>query len=795
VKTIRHALLFTLTVGSLTVGCADEKHAPEQPEKEPEAIGTLALPLETTAASGTRYRLRQAVFLVDRSNFPGFFGGNIGAGGITGGFIGGLFGGGGATVGGIAGGIVGGDGTVAGGAVTAGGITGGTPGGVFAGPGGGATGGILAGGSTGGSMGVPGGLVGGPSDAGSPQLPSDAGPGIPPIDPFPIPPPGIPGIPGLSDLFGFTRELAIDSEDNPLAPEIRKEIPAGSYRIFLQDGWFLERVVGNETFEVDATLVGSSTQFFSIASGSDTQIFFTFETAGEIVRFEKRGGLTIRPTVIETPADGGMPEAGAPPVDFGAVIELNLGALSSFTLSDVLAAVATNAGLPSNPTLLYQTLIDSYASTGNARLPEARHCGDEVTGGVPSLNGFPLRCDRREAQQFGNLNRWSATAVVSRIDLAPEDGSNCGQQRMVFANVSGGRMFLILEAQIPNPHPECGIDGCRPLAQAWRDLSTSDPGSRGRLLREMFLTGSEQLSQAGFSAFMSANNMTVGSGTIRTNNFDDDPWTLREFKVVVNEGGGDAVAVPFPVAESPRGELWNDLSTLPMAEACRANFLDALEGLLTDDPSRMRFVVDDACKNSESQNDAVTEDYATHLAAGSGAFAREIEERITGTGLTATDIANRARFGGSCIGCHQEASGLPLGRGVRAPLVRDFPQILEFPETCADGTFNCSAISPGLRDVFLPHRQEVHDALLARPMCGASVDAGALDDADVGDADVDDAGVDASGPRDAGIPSADTGIVQPPALAPIEELMAADQRARSGLSGLTIGGQPARTTH
>lgn len=359
---------------------------------------------------------------------------------------------------------------------------------------------------------------------------------------------------------------------------------------------------------------------------------------------------------------------------------------------------------------------------------------------------------------------------------------------------------MILEAQIPNPHPECGVDACRPLAQAWQDLSTSDPGTRAKLLHEMFLTGSASLTQAGFPAFMSANSMTVGSGTIRTNNFDDEPWTLREFKVVVNEGGGEVIAVPFPVAESPSGELWNDQSTHPAAEACRANFLEALEGVLTDNVSRMRFVVADACKNSESQNDFFSEDYATHLAAGSGAFAKEIEARIEGTGLTARDIANRARFGGSCIGCHMEASMSFLGNGVFAPFVRDFPQILEFPEPCPDGSLNCSGISPGLRDNFLPHRQAIHATLLSRPACGGSVDAGSPEpdagkqDAAVADASGPDA--DAGGPRDGGGPTpADAGPPRLPPLAPIDELVVAEQAARSRLSGLTIGGQPARTTH
>jgi hypothetical protein len=791
-KAIRNTLICALVAAAVAPACTDEGPGTEPPADE--EVGVLALPLETTAASGTRYRLRQAIFEVDRSNASGILGG---LGGRDAGFIGGLLGGG----------VIG---SVGGGGFVGGSTVGGIAGGGF------------AGGSTGmggrdasvegedtdegeadgeeGDVNEPdvdpfpvsiGGIMGGPIPV------IDAGAPLPPT----IPPPTLP--PDLSDLLGFSHVITIDSEDEPLAPAIRKQVPFGNYRVFLQSGWFLERVIGDEVVEVAARLLGSPTQFVTVSSGFDTQVSYTFETDGEIIRFEPRGGLVIRTTVIERAPEGGIPDAGPPP-DFGSVIELNRDVLVSFSLAETLSAVATNAGSPSNPTLLYQSLIDTYASAENARLPSARHCGDEVTDGSPSLNGFPLRCDRREAQQFDNLDRWFATALVSRIDLAPADGSNCGQQRMVFANNANGRMFMILEAQIPNPHPECGIDACRPLAEAWRELSVQDPDSRAKLLREMFLTGSATLTQAGFPAFISANHMTVGSGTIRTNNFDDDPWTLREFKAVVSEEGGAVMALPFPVAESPRGELWNDRSTLPAGEACRANFLEALDGVLTDDPSQMRFVVDDACKNSESQNDGFTEDYATHLFNGTGTFAKEIEARIEGSGLTARDIANRARFGGSCIGCHMEAANLPLGRGVFAPSVRDFPQILEFTEPCPDGSFNCSAISPGLRDSFLPHRQDVHNALLARSGCGMSADAGPETDAGEPSTDGGSVGSDAGLPfpgRDGGRPNpglppaSDAGVIRPPVLAPVELLMAADTKARSTLTGLTIGGQPARTTH
>ena len=42
----------------------------------------------------------------------------------------------------------------------------------------------------------------------------------------------------------------------------------------------------------------------------------------------------------------------------------------------------------------------------------------------------------------------------------------------------------------------------------------------------------------------------------------------------------------------------------------------------------MAFVVDVACKDSESPNDFSTEDYPFHLNNGTGAFADQINERV-----------------------------------------------------------------------------------------------------------------------------------------------------------------------
>src|SRR5690606_28691665 len=162
-------------------------------------------------------------------------------------------------------------------------------------------------------------------------------------------------------------------------------------------------------------------------------------------------------------------------------------------------------------------LIDSYASAANGRLPSAVHCGDEMTDGAPSLNGFPIDCDRAERFQFDNLKEWFPMAAVNRMDLAPQNGAQCGQQRLIFGNNAQGRMFIILEEQIQNPAPELGINCGAPLAEFWAaSVQIEDAAERGERLRTAFLEGSPELAPHGFGPFATASNYTIGSGQIRT---------------------------------------------------------------------------------------------------------------------------------------------------------------------------------------------------------------------------------------------------------------------------------------
>jgi len=482
-------------------------------------------------------------------------------------------------------------------------------------------------------------------------------------------------------------------------------------------------------------------------------------------------------TGAETEDTGGVvvppPDACVPltPLDERrSLIETNLEALAEVGLARTLDRIAVNAGLPSTPDTTHDLLIDHANDMASTHFPliATGHCDDELTDGVPSLNGFPVECPRIEGEQVGNLREWVPIAAVNRLDLAAADGSHCGEQRLIFASNEQARMFIIFEAQIPNPDLACGAAACRPIAEFWAEQSEIDDAEeRGHRLELAFFGGEPGLIAAGFPPFMSAGHMTFGTGQVRTNNFDQFPWTLKEFKLV--EGpSGRLVPDQVPVSANPFGPLLDDGNPHPLGPTCRAAFIDAIDGLVTDDVNLMALDMPPECLAGESHDD-IEDLYDLQISQGSQAFRNAIENRAAdlGANLSAQQIGARAAFAGSCIGCHQQQVGANLGQGVTAPFSSGFVHVDEqFTESCGPSGGQCFAISPALEDVFLPFRHQVLLDVLAG--CPDACETGA--------------------------PAAATMMM--PSLswgrAALEELEAT--AAGSG-GGLTIGGRPLAAAH
>jgi hypothetical protein len=268
--------------------------------------------------------------------------------------------------------------------------------------------------------------------------------------------------------------------------------------------------------------------------------------------------------------------------------------------------------------------------------------------------------------------------------------------------------------------------------------------------------------------------------------------------------------VPFPVAEAPSGALWNEMSGLSQGPSCRENFLQAVDGLLSDDPAQMSFIVDSACKDAESRNDG-SQNYNQQLSAG---LRSRLAARLIGTGLSTTDIANRAQFAGSCIGCHEEAVGLSLGHGVVAPFSNGFVQVQEFPVPCSNGDLQgqCFQASPALRTVFLPSRLQALSTVLGQPLIPNPCDDGGSGG---GASSAGSPGIAGSGPAVGGsfaaggaqpggmgpggttrtTPAPVVSIALPSADLPVAQLEAEDAKVREVYGDKTISGRSAKSTH
>jgi hypothetical protein len=389
--------------------------------------------------------------------------------------------------------------------------------------------------------------------------------------------------------------------------------------------------------------------------------------------------------------------------------------LDNFTPTLVLNAIIASAGATGVITAdqLFRQLWDTQNPTpGQPDLPNNAHCNDN--GGI--LNAFPYFCRPTEGAQAappGALASYRAIGLFNRFDLAPSNGANCGEYRVVFARTGGGRNFVIFEAVLPNPRTDLGLEGCRPVANLWRDLSTAPTvASRVTSLQTLYFNG-----LPGFSPVFHINNYgaTGGDGQVRTNQFLTGPWLLREFKMAtVCSPACVAKFVPVTVKVNPAGNLFNPASTHAQAAPFRTHFVSQVPALAVNNVNTFNYDVPDVFNigQSDSQNNggAVVDDYLAQFGTG-GAFKVSIQNALNliGSTLTPEQIVARAHAL-SCGGCHQRSNNDPLGAAIVWPPSDGFVHNSEFTEVGPDG--NRFRLSPALNTTFLPHRKRILEGYL-----------------------------------------------------------------------------------
>lgn len=403
------------------------------------------------------------------------------------------------------------------------------------------------------------------------------------------------------------------------------------------------------------------------------------------------------------------------------LIDTDTAIVPAFPIIDVLNRIAQ--GSPNS--MIARQIYDQWMDLNNKGpgIGQGPHCDDVLTNGLPAINGFAIDCARAEGRLVGtnptngSPDSFRAIAVVNRFDLATDPrqgGTDCGEYRIIYAKNSGmtvatDRMQIIFEAVLPNPKPN-GVDlsGCKPVVQFWADLTNvADPAQRAASLRTFFFTGLpgfEPVVKAAHYGFAT----TKAPGQIRTNQFMQQAWVLREYRI--EQFNGRLRTVMAPAHLQLAGPLFNENDPNAKGPAFRTEFLNEIATLAVQDVNgismklRPNFFAADG-----DQQHPIKSNLPANLAL-SPNFANSIQQKLTSIGskLTPTDIANRA-MSQTCAGCHQLSSGKPLGDGVVWPASLGFVHVSEALRDAAPERFRTS---PALNDVFLPRRKAVMEAFL-----------------------------------------------------------------------------------
>ena len=406
--------------------------------------------------------------------------------------------------------------------------------------------------------------------------------------------------------------------------------------------------------------------------------------------------------------------------------------LERFSFERVLSQLVRLARVRQSSSDLYQQLWDSMDTTANAKL-SGPHCDDTTP---PSINGFPIDCPRPEASlKDSQPATFVPVALTNRFDVAPADGLNCGEYRIVYAMkpfTDQNRNFIILEGLLPNPKPSCGLEACRPVVDFWQSLAHYDVTRRAE--RNALADRLESFYFRGLPGFgpvldpthlgMSGRGGAQGrnGGQIRTNMFIDGanfPWQLREFRLVRECTGRSCRLVfnPAAVGTNPFPQLFDSSFPDPLVSEFQQDFIPQVESLINDDVNLISMKIDDRYNAGQSTSTGFTDTYLlqsiTGYVNGAHSWVDAVQAEITRLGhsadLDAFDIAARATTQ-SCAGCHESATNVALSFGGAGGPVWPAPRPGGFVHI-DENRF----LSPALWCSFLPFRKSILDTFSASP--------------------------------------------------------------------------------
>jgi hypothetical protein len=426
---------------------------------------------------------------------------------------------------------------------------------------------------------------------------------------------------------------------------------------------------------------------------------------------------------------------------------------ADFSLRRTLKQIATQVtpAVPGTTAVsIFRQLWDTQGAAPGL-VASSPHCTDNGS----TINGYPIQCPRAERLEANGadpivdarMDQYPVLALINRLDLAHQGWRNCGEFRIIYGKGGNGRTknLIIFEAVLPNPKPGCR-EGCVPVAEFWKSLSTINSGvARAQMLEKFYYNGLPGFRPVVHVDHYSATGVSggygsSGSGQIRTNQFLQAPWTLKEFKTVIDCAAAPCTfnLVPIMVKVNPFPPLWNEDDPHVNGPDFRADTVAQLANLSSGELMKIGYAVDQKNDDGESASQGSSDNYRNHMNAAAAVGFRA----LLGAGpLTANQIANRA-LTQSCHGCHQPAGfginipgsiGMvltPVGSPV--PAIDRWPNALNFvhvdtnvpgpqPELVANpaafGPGLGQRISPALLDFFLPDRKNFLLGQLNAPRC------------------------------------------------------------------------------
>jgi hypothetical protein len=382
------------------------------------------------------------------------------------------------------------------------------------------------------------------------------------------------------------------------------------------------------------------------------------------------------------------------------------------------------------------------------------------------VSGLRMSLDQRPGEAQLNaadlLDPTKPTGLIpiglfNRLDLAPDHWGYCGEHRIVYSfksGAAGGRLLLIFEAIVPNPRPDQGEAGCRPVANFWAGLSPDavTDAERAARLQAFYYTGDlDGDSVRDVEPVVHFRHYGGDArGQVRGNLFVASNWQLREWRVVLEPASASPVFLHETIKNTPLVEFYADPED-PAAPTSK--FIDRALG--NEEATRyqveflVRYINNLIVTPAESQpapGSPLSEEQLVFSKIGLGSDPRFDEFQGTSQGtvdmpstlapagarirvlldgllpqaqstvppakrINATQALNRA-YVATCAGCHQ-----PTANGLPGATTLEVGPGLSFPNSHPAGFVHSGenrTLSPALNDHFLPVRKENLIAHLCR---------------------------------------------------------------------------------